>query len=71
MCAAPCCTPPNCLIVYPTAQILSRNERLSIVGCRDEIRAVGCTVRWLRSTQHGAVHLTSQYQPEVQNTPLV
>ncbi|KAI8539482.1 hypothetical protein RHMOL_Rhmol09G0186700 [Rhododendron molle] len=28
------------------------NERLLIAGCRDEIQAVGCTIRWLGDARH-------------------
>ncbi|KAI8539146.1 hypothetical protein RHMOL_Rhmol09G0158700 [Rhododendron molle] len=28
------------------------NKRLSIISCRDEIRAVGCTIRRLGSVHH-------------------
>lgn len=41
------------------------NERLSIVDCRDKIRAIRCTTRRFEGVQHGIVHLITQYPPEV------
>ncbi|KAI8574652.1 hypothetical protein RHMOL_Rhmol01G0370800 [Rhododendron molle] len=33
------------------------NEQLSIVGCRDEIRVIGCKIRRPEGAQYGAAHV--------------
>ncbi|KAI8532389.1 hypothetical protein RHMOL_Rhmol11G0211400 [Rhododendron molle] len=56
--AAPCCAPPSRWIVHPTARESHLgSERLTIVGCRNEVRAVGYTIRRLGGVQHGVVWL--------------
>ncbi|KAI8537344.1 hypothetical protein RHMOL_Rhmol09G0016500 [Rhododendron molle] len=40
------------------------NEQLSIIDCRDEIRAVGCMIQRLEGAQHDMRHLTLKHQPQ-------
>ncbi|KAI8538221.1 hypothetical protein RHMOL_Rhmol09G0085800 [Rhododendron molle] len=64
VCVEPYCALQSRLIVL-TSHL--RNELLSIAGCRDEIRAIVCTIQRFEGVQYGATHLIVQYQPGIHN----